>query len=203
MISSAEHAFTQGAAMSDAPMPAALVACWAESDATPRLILDAKLRPVWLNQAARSQLERRRDLELREGVLSTTNGSYQADLAAFVTGCGRELSAFCLPCDDGDGHVLFRGQEIEHSDGRFFGLIFYRSGSEFSARYADLDTVFQLTQSEHRVLQQMIEGHTADEISSNLYVSIETTRSHIRQIYLKLNVTSREGLFSRIRPYRV
>ena len=167
------------------------------------MIVDAKLRIVWLNQAAQVQLERRRDLELREGILSTTNGSYQAALAAFINDSERELSAYCLPCDDGDGHVLFRAQEIEHSGGRYIGLKFYRSGSEFSARYADLDTIFQLTQSEHRVLQQMIDGYTADEISSNLRVSIETTRSHIRQIYLKLNVTSREGLFSRIRPYRM
>lgn len=203
MTFSAEHAFTRGQAMSDASMPAALVASWADTDQTPRAIVDAKLRPVWMNQAARSQLERRRDVELREGTLFTTNSAYQGALASFVAGCDRELSGFCLPCDDGDGHVLFRGQEIEHSDGRYFGLIFYRSGSEFSARYADLDTVFQLTQSEHRVLQQMIGGYTADEISNNLRVSIETTRSHIRQIYLKLNVTSREGLFSRIRPYRM
>jgi DNA-binding CsgD family transcriptional regulator len=100
--------------------------------------------------------------------------------------------------------LLFRALEVHRdSERRYLGIVFYRSGSEFKARYADLEKVFQLTAAEHRVLLKLLDGQTADEIAELLRVSIETTRSHIRQIYLKLSVTSREGMFSRLRPYRI
>jgi DNA-binding CsgD family transcriptional regulator len=51
------------------------------------------------------------------------------------------------------------------------------------------------------VLLQMIDGRTADEIAGDLAVSVETTRSHIRSIYGKLNVSSREAMFRRIQPF--
>ena len=42
---------------------------------------------------------------------------------------------------------------------------------------------------------------TADEVSAEKRVSIDTVRYQIRQIYDKLGVSSRESLFRRIRPY--
>ena len=99
---------------------------------------------------------------------------------------------------------LFRAWELRRSENqRYIGLIFYRSGAEFSLRYADLDKVFRLTASEHRILMLMLDGLTADELSQRLGSSLDTVRTHIRNIYGKLKVTSREGMFSRLRPYRV
>ena len=177
---------------------------WAEREATPRVLVDDHLQILWTNPPAERELARHRDLESRDDMLSATDPSFQPALTAFVRNASRDLSSMCIPCADGDGHVLFRCREVDgDGDRRFFGLVFYRSGSEFSSIYADLDQVFNLTQAEHRVLLQLLEGHTADEIATGMNVSIETTRSHIRQIYLKLDVTSREGLFSRLRPYRL
>lgn len=183
---------------------AALVQAWAERESLPRVIVDQALRLVWANPAAARELETRRDLALRDGHLAATLPGEQHALLDFIQGTGSALTSFCFPCEDGDGHVLFRAVEVQRDGGtRYFGLSFFRSGSGFSVRYADLDKVFQLTQSEHRVLLQLLEGLTADQIATKLRVSIETTRSHIRQIYLKLNVTSREGMFSRVLPYRL
>ncbi|HLL58488.1 MAG TPA: helix-turn-helix transcriptional regulator [Allosphingosinicella sp.] len=66
-----------------------------------------------------------------------------------------------------------------------------------------MDKVFRLTASEHRILMLMLDGLTADELSQRLGSSLDTVRTHIRNIYGKLKVTSREGMFSRLRPYRV
>jgi DNA-binding CsgD family transcriptional regulator len=63
-----------------------------------------------------------------------------------------------------------------------------------------LDKVFRLTASEHRILMLMLDGLTAEELSQRLGSSLDTVRTHIRNIYGKLKVTSREGLFSRLRP---
>jgi DNA-binding CsgD family transcriptional regulator len=168
------------------------------------MIVDDELRSIWCNRPAQLLLDQRRDIEVRDGILATTLAGNQPALTAFIADCGGSIASFCLACEDGDGHILFRAQEIGNAYfRRYFGIYFYRSGSGFKVRYADLDKVFNLTQAEHRVLLRLLEGETADEVAANFRVSVETTRSHIRQIYSKIGVTSREGLFSRLRPYRV
>jgi DNA-binding CsgD family transcriptional regulator len=192
-------------ALAPSPHRAALyLQSWAEREQTPRAIVDERLKLVWINRAARKLLDGRKDIEIREGVLAARSARNHQALLTFIESTGSSLNSFCFPSEDGDGHVLFRAVEVQRDDDtRYLGLVFYRSGSEFKARYADLDKVFNLTGTEHRVLQRLLDGKTADEVASEFRVSIETTRSHIRQIYAKADVTSREGLFSRTRPYRV
>jgi DNA-binding CsgD family transcriptional regulator len=42
---------------------------------------------------------------------------------------------------------------------------------------------------------------TAAEIASRTHLSVGTVRTHIRRIYLKVGVKSREGLLGRFAPY--
>lgn len=109
---------------------------------------------------------------------------------------------------DGDGHLIIRAQRLSGDDdkavaGCTYGLLFFGTGSEFEPHYANLDKVFNLTASEHRVLLEMIGGHDAIATAALLDVSIETVRSHIRNIYSKIGVASREALFFKLRPYRL
>ena len=128
-------------------------------------------------------------------------------LQAFEGNCTGELASWNLPRSDADGFLIIRGQRLSVTAGGLpgctYGLLFFGSGSDFEARYADLDRVFHLTASEHRVLLQMIRGHDAGAVADLLDVSIETVRSHIRSIYSKVGATSRESLFSKLRPYRL
>lgn len=186
-----------------ADLAADLALAWIEHDLMPRAIVDDGLALLWANVAARSLLAARRDVEERGGILSTVDRSKQAALADFITSSEVAISSWALKRSDGDGHLLFRAQRIDWRGGGMFGLGFFGSGSEFQVRYADLDIVFGLTGAEHRVLLDMLEGLEADRLSEIHAVSIETTRTHIRNIYAKLQVRSREALFHRLRPYRI
>ena len=44
-------------------------------------------------------------------------------------------------------------------------------------------------------------GLMAEEVSATLCVGIETVRTHIRQIYAKMGVKSREAMFRRVLPF--
>jgi DNA-binding CsgD family transcriptional regulator len=182
---------------------AELALAWIEHDLLPRVIVADDLTILWSNVAARSLLAARRDIEERSGIFATVDRSKQAALVHFVTTSEVAISSWVLPRADSDGHLLFRAQRIDWHGGGMFGVGFYGSGSEFQARFADLDKVFGLTGAEHRVLLDMLEGFEADRLSEIHSVSIETTRTHIRNIYAKLQVRSREGLFHRLLPYRV
>ena len=187
----------------DDNLAAALALDWIEHDLMPRVIVADDLAILWSNIAGRSLLAQKRDLEERSGILSTVDRSKQPGLARFVTSAEVAVSSWAFKRSDGDGHLLFRAQRIDWGGGGMFGICFFGSGSEFHVRYADLDTVFGLTPAEHRVLLDMLEGFEADRLSEIHAVSIETTRTHIRNIYAKLQVRSREALFHRLRPYRI
>ncbi|MFC7499032.1 LuxR C-terminal-related transcriptional regulator [Enterovirga sp. GCM10030262] len=177
---------------------------WADRDPLPRAVVDSHLNLLWTNRAAEALLARRDCLTNHKGQLCFADRGRQETMIEFIDGTGKDLNSFCLPCADGDEHLLFRVQEIGRSvGGRIFGMIFFPSVSGFTAKFANLDKAFQLTPTEYRVLRDMLEGNTADEVARHLSVSIETVRSHIRQLYAKLNVTSREGMFHRIAPYRL
>lgn len=76
------------------------------------------------------------------------------------------------------------------------------AGGDHRHCYRHLDEAFQLTRAEHRVLQDLLAGNEAELLSAQLGVSIETTRSHIKNIYTKVGVKSRERLFARLQGFR-
>lgn len=45
-----------------------------------------------------------------------------------------------------------------------------------------------LTEREVEILQSLAAGLTASEIAARLYVTLDTTKTHLRRIYRKLNV---------------
>jgi DNA-binding NarL/FixJ family response regulator len=55
-----------------------------------------------------------------------------------------------------------------------------------------------LTERESEILALLIKGLSYKEIASNIFISIETLNSHIKNIYRKLNVHSRGELASRL-----
>jgi DNA-binding CsgD family transcriptional regulator len=60
---------------------------------------------------------------------------------------------------------------------------------------------FNLTASEVRVLEQLCHGATALEAAVELHSSVETIRTHIKRLYQKVGVGSREALLSQLRPF--
>ena len=191
---------TQGAASS-----ARLALAWLEGDDQPRLICTDELAGVWANAAARAALAPGGDLELKDGQLALHERAQQAELCAFVKNCDGQLATLALRARDGDGHLLLRARCIaeDTAEGRRVGLAFLRGGAAYQPHYADLDRAFQLTPAEHRILLRMADGMNAEAIAEVKNLSIETVRSHIRSLYNKMGVASREAMFARIRPFRL
>lgn len=174
---------------------------WLDGDDRAHLIVDRDLAIKWSNQAAKRELARRTGVVGRFGLLAATNPDHQGQLRQLLDRCRHQgMSNLCLVADDGIGHILLRARPLLAGN---FGLSFWRCGGEFQPRYADLATAFDLTRSERTVLLRLADGFSADEIAGQLGVSIETTRSHIKNLYAKLNVKSRGEALSRIRAYQI
>jgi len=186
------------------PLAARLALSWLDRDAVPRLICTQDGALLWTNEVGQDALIGGGALELRDGLLQASDRAGQYLFARFIADLGPLPGSVALPAPDGDGHLLLRGRQIGGDRGtRYLGLGFHPTGSGFRAVYADLDKVYQLTPAEYRVLGEMIDGRTADAIARLMKLSIETVRSHIRHIYAKMRVSSREELFSKISPFRL
>ncbi|MEP6749909.1 MAG: response regulator transcription factor [Bacteroidota bacterium] len=57
---------------------------------------------------------------------------------------------------------------------------------------------YKLTQREKEVLQLMVKGYTYKTAAVELYISVETIRSHIRNIYEKLHVNSKSEAVAKV-----
>ncbi len=105
---------------------------------------------------------------------------------------------------NGEGHVLVHAHRLDlDGDEPLFGLKFHRIGSDFKPVYVGLDSAFGLTAGERRVMMRLVDGDTLPAIAKSLGVSVETIRTHVRNIYGKTEVSSRAELFSLVRAFRL
>jgi DNA-binding NarL/FixJ family response regulator len=61
----------------------------------------------------------------------------------------------------------------------------------FSQLKTDSDNEFNLTSREKEVLQWLVNGYSYKMIASDMFISVDTVRSHIKKIYEKLHVNSK------------
>lgn len=183
---------------------AAIALRWLQSDPVARVLVDDSRNVLWRNPAAERLLLDCPDLDARDGHLSAEDRNQNAALIELVQKAKRDDCTLCIPCLNGDGHLLLHARRIE--DGPHQGAVaicLQRTGSKAEIRYADFQRAFGLTGSEYQVARMLINGLTAEDIASRTGNSIGTVRSHIRSIYVKLDVSSREMLFFRLRPFLI
>jgi DNA-binding NarL/FixJ family response regulator len=58
----------------------------------------------------------------------------------------------------------------------------------------------RLTERERQVLEQLAEGYRYKEIADRLFLSIDTVRTHVRNLYDKLHVSSRTDALNKLYP---
>lgn len=58
-----------------------------------------------------------------------------------------------------------------------------------------------LSNAEYEVLKALWQGHTNQKISENIHLSINTIKTHLRNIYSKLNVDSRSEALAYLRNF--
>lgn len=181
---------------------AAAALTWLDLASRARVMVDRNQALLWSNEAADVLLANNSGIEVRAGALLATIPSKQGALNAFIREAGSDRSTLCLSCTIDHQCLLLRARQIDDTGGRIVGLSLVATET-FRAAYADLDVAFGVTNAEHRVLLDLLHGNDALTLAARHEVSIETTRSHIRSIYAKLGVTSREQLFHRAQPFRV
>ena len=175
---------------------------WLAKDALARLIVSEKCDIHWSNEAAQQLLAGQMGLECRGQVLTATDVSGQAKLRSLLQDAEQKPASICMEQPGHDGWLVLRCVGVENGANPLFCLAINLAGDGDVWRFDHLVECFGLTRAEHRVLQDLLAGYEAEALSSRNSVSIETTRSHIKSIYAKVGVNTREALFARLRGFR-
>lgn len=166
------------------------------------MIVNREFDLLWSNSAADLVLSGRQGLEIRGRGLCPTDPADNDALVNLLNGTKTGSSILCINRPRRDGWLLLRARCLDWPASNVFGITVAEATEQNRASYEHLDTAFGLTKAEHRVLLALLDGNEAEALAAMHGVSVETTRTHIRSIYMKVGVGSRERLFARLQHFR-
>jgi len=169
------------------------------------------LKLVDYNPAAEALLEPGGDLQVVGGQLAFVDKPRTSALQLFVgsldggpagwafrRSCG---SLVMVRADPVRGSPVGKGPADMESD--LIVLTAYPSDPEDRYVWADFAPHFDLTRSESAVVKRLVVGKPASVVAEELELSIETIRTHVRRVYNKLGISSREQLFAIAGQFRL
>lgn len=179
----------------------AIVATWIDHDPRARLVLDEDLTVYWLSSSAQTLLNEERSVLRRNGHLTPKDPRTLRELRKLIAEASDAQSTQCI-AEEGTGeHIVLTAKRLPDPWRHLVGLTIRVTGPEFSFELADLRQAFGLTRCERMVAHSLVAGQTAEQTAAALEVSIDTVRTHIKRVYAKLGVSSREGFFRKLAPF--
>jgi DNA-binding CsgD family transcriptional regulator len=164
------------------------------------MMVGLELDLLWSNAAALALMSRRGPISQGDNRLVLSQRRQEDSLRSFLATLGDAAGVWVLQAEEA---WIVRAEPIAPADMPPVWLLAWKAMKD-ADRYlwADIGEHLRLTPSETRVLLRLLDGSTVEQASGELSVSIQTTRTHVRRIYAKLGVRSREQLFAIALPYR-
>lgn len=182
---------------------AGLFSNWLDREWEARFLLDEQLRLLWNNSAADAWLDKADcPFRIQSGTFAAKDTRLQGKLAAMVASCCQETNRLMIGGPNGTKDLLFSARGLGQSDGyKCIGLSVRNIRDTDSHELVGFGDAFNLTPSEEAVLRRIMQGHNVEMIARNSRTSPETIRTHVRRAYSKMSVSSREEMFSRLKPF--
>lgn len=181
------------------PTPADLAIICIESWTQAVVFIDPGAPTVfWMNSTA-EQCLRQHGATLSARRILLAQREKQKDFESLLSVATTEVRSWVLDLVGEGSALVFRCRTIGETGFRLL-TIFHPDNPPTSV--PDVGALFGLTPSETRILEGIIGGYRADELARELHISIETVRTHIRRVYNKLDVNSREQMIAKVSAYR-
>ena len=180
---------------------ASMFSLWAEHDERAKLIINDQFAVLWANAAALELIEELATRPINQRCMAG-GGTHRSDLLRWIVqSVHGEATWICLPHASGQ-HLFCAAIQLRSEAGEpLIGLTLRAAMPTQTIEDDRLQGLFHLTGAERRIVQALFSGCTAEEAGVALHISIGTVRVHIRHIYEKLQVGSREALFHKLLPY--
>lgn len=191
--------------MIDAPnLLEGIAVAWLEQSVTPLVLLTENQRLIWASASAQELMARhalRVDAlgyvksDVRETNLKIQSVRRQVYESLQQRNSWKNGSVMLTFPEVADCRVQL--QEMTTGDTVLIGCSIMRGGQAVQDLTANL-AQYGLTKTERKVVSMLAQGSTAAEISRANGGSLLTVRTHIKRIYAKMNVNSREKMFARL-----
>lgn len=173
---------------------------WANHERAPRLIVDTDLRLRWSNDAARTLFASPKVIGVARGKLTFTDEVNRLAFRNLIRDASAVPTSMSLDRGSPANRIVAIATALPVGGIRLVGV---RLRMPHPANPPDgiLRTVFALTKAECELVGFLLRGLTAEQAAKRMEITVMTARTHIRNLYAKLNVSSREAMFSRLLPY--
>lgn len=168
-------------------------------DGLAHFFLETDLRILWRNDASEALFARQSVFKEKGGRLRI-NGRENGERFKRLITQSSAGERVCLECEETKRHILL---DVMPLLGNSSVVLTAKIAEDLLLTVDTLSAAFGLTAAESALVQNMFLGMTAEGIALRMGVSINTMRTHIRNIYGKLSVSSREGMMNRLLPYVV
>lgn len=184
------------------PSPSDAVALWAGADPGRRFIVTRNLGVVWASDSAHALLDEATVLHRAGHAIRLTDHALQSAFTDLVGRAGDEFTTWHFSRPAGHGELLFIARRIA-PDSDLVGLRIQDTSIGFQPQWANFSGAFSLTPAEYRVALLLLDGNSVDRAASLLGLGEATVRTHVKRLYLKMEVTSKEEMFRRMAGFRI
>lgn len=156
------------------------------------------------NDAASALLLDGPDLRVHQNRLTFCDPTTRERFLAHLELCPGEVTSWLLQQRDHDRYIILEIDRLPTETGaRAVMVAIHFSDGDQGARWSDFGAVFGLTPAEERIARMLTGGDGVEEIAADAAITVETARTHIRRIYNKVGVGSREHLTAVLLPFRL
>jgi len=177
---------------------------WRVMHRLPEFIVDRGGQVIWGNASFERVATDGDVLRLQGPCLSFIDRTVHGPFMTFLEGFGGVSGSWVTRAPTLDGYLVFRCTLIEPA-GRSpaVACTLYDSRDHDIPLWADFAGLFGLTGSEAQVALRLMEGLSLARTAAQLRITNETAKTHLRRVYAKLAVGSREEFYARLLPFRV
>lgn len=179
-----------------------LLAEWLSAGCNPRVICDAQQSVLWHCPNLGPWLDQASSIKLERDHLTLNDKRAQTALTEFMLDPRKPDTAIGFEDEKLARRVILQCRRLEVP--RFaaaFGLRILADKGGLERNFLHFEQNFGMTRQESAICRMLLQGRTVQEIVDAGSKSPDTIRFHIRNIYQKIGVSSREALFARLRPF--
>ncbi len=171
------------------------------ADSGARLITDENRAVVWATSGAALLASGKSCITISNGVLSGRTRHSDAllrELFEELELAAPRAAVRLIASEPSRRPELFVQAQAYPAPGAAHILLTIRSLERDLQEIPDLGRLYGLTRTEQQISAMMIKGQSVTEISRHLHKSVLTVRTHVKRIYGKLQVGTKEQLFSTV-----
>lgn len=179
-----------------------VLAEWLGASRYPRLICDSRLKLLWHCPKLPSFIANDNMVRIERGLVVLADKRAHAELGTFTMRPETDDTAISWVPGGHGNLVVLQCKRLALPDGTLaFGLQIVTASDVSDSGFRHFERHFRMTRQEATICTLLLQGQTVQAIASAEGKSPDTIRFHVRNIYQKVEVSSREALFYKMLPF--